>query len=397
MFGRNIKAKDWLLAVVAMVLALIVVAAVRWRQDILQTTIDPKRPYQVYRPPAAPDYHLRGAWALLPAKPSFWTQADPPADVFFVHPTTFNGGRNWNGPINDAKSNRFLVRAILPNYAGPFERVGRLFAPRYRQASIYTTLTLKDDAREARQFAYGDVRRAFDLYLAAFNRGRPIVLVGVEQGGTLVQRLLHDELAEHPGFATRLAAVYLIDVVALRDDYGPQSPLPACARRGQPRCVVGWTQSYEFDQADIRRTLERSLVWGPDGQLQEVKGRPILCVNPVLGRQTEQPAPARLNLGAANATELEWGARPAFLSRQVSARCADGILRVSAPSSPALKETGGWLDQLKEPGLNLFYADIEADARARVAGLLGLGDFARPAPPIETSIAVGAAATHRID
>lgn len=393
----NMKAKDCLLVGVAMVLALIVVAAVRWRQDILQTTIDPKRPYQVYRPPPAPDYHLRGAWALLPAKPTLWTQADPPADVFFVHPTTFNGGRNWNGPIDDPKSNRFLVRAILPNYAGPFDRVGRLFAPRYRQASIYTTLTLKDDAREARQFAYGDVRRAFDLYLAAFNRGRPIVLAGVEQGGTLVQRLLHDELAEHPQLATRLAAVYLIDVVALRDDYGPQSPAPACAARGQPRCVVGWTQSYELDQSDIRRTLERSLVWGPNGRLEEVKGRPILCVNPLLGRQTEQPAPARLNLGAANATALEWGARPAFLSRQVSARCDGGILRVSAPSSPALKEIGGWLDRLKEPGLNLFYADIEADAQARVAGLLGLADFARPAPPIETSIAVRDASTHRID
>ena len=27
---------------------------------------------------------------------------------------------------------------MAPNYAGPFVRVGRLFAPRYRQASLYT-------------------------------------------------------------------------------------------------------------------------------------------------------------------------------------------------------------------------------------------------------------------
>ena len=54
---------------------------------------------------------------------------------------------------------------MLPNYAGPFVRVGRLFAPRYRQASLFAQLTLRDDARDAREFAYGDVRRAFDYYL----------------------------------------------------------------------------------------------------------------------------------------------------------------------------------------------------------------------------------------
>ena len=39
---------------------------------------------------------------------------------------------------------------MLPNYAGPFARLGRIFAPRYRQASLYTLMTLRDDAREAR-------------------------------------------------------------------------------------------------------------------------------------------------------------------------------------------------------------------------------------------------------
>jgi hypothetical protein len=396
MLGRDMRAKDWLAMGLAVVVALVLIAVVRWRQDIVQTTIDPKRPFQVYHPPPAPDYHRRAAWALLPGDPSRWTSDDPPADVFFIHPTTFNGGKNWNGPIDDADANRVLTRLMLPNYAGPFARVGRLFAPRYRQASIYTTLTLKDDARDAREFAYGDVRRAFDTYLAAFNQRRPIVIVGVEQGGTLAERLIDDELAADPNLARRLAAAYLVDAVALQENYGPRAPLPACSRRGQPRCVVGWTQSYAFDQADIRRTLERSLVWGADGRLEEVKGRPILCVNPVLGYETSQAAPARLNRGAANATEMEWGARPAFLSRQVSARCADGILRVSAPSSPALRETGGWLERLKEPGFNLFYADIEADAQARVASLLAAPDFARPAPPITTSIEVRAAATRRI-
>ena len=158
---------------------------------------------------------------------------DPAADVFFVHATTYDGGRNWNGPIGDAKSVRFLTRVILPNYAGPFARVGRMFAPRYRQASVYTELTLRDDALEARQFAYDDVRRAFDYFLAHFNQDRPLVVVGVEQGGTLVDRLMDEELAAHPELSHRLAAVYIIDATVLAAAHGPRSPLPACTKPGE--------------------------------------------------------------------------------------------------------------------------------------------------------------------
>jgi hypothetical protein len=369
MFGRKLKTTHWLLISVAVIAGLALSALARWRTDILEDAINPKRPYQVYYPPRAPDYAQRAAWAMLPGDPAHPAAGDPPADVFFIHPTTFNGGRNWNGPIDDAPADHFLEHVILPNYAGPFVRAGRLFAPRYRQASLYTALTLKDDAREAREFAYFDVRRAFDAYLARYNEGRPLVIVGVEQGGLLAQRLLRDELAEHPDLTGRLAAAYLIDSVALRDDYGPAARLPACQRQGEPRCVVGWTQSYGLGKADFRRIFERSLVWDVAGRLVEVGGRPVLCVNPMLGRESDDEAPARLNIGAVNASDLGWDARPAFLSRQVSAQCVAGVLRVTRPSSPALKSSGGWLDRLKEPGFNLFYGDLEADALGRVAAL----------------------------
>jgi hypothetical protein len=351
-------------------LALLLIAAFIFRGDILRSWLDPKTPFQTYAPPPAPDYSQPSAWAIEPANPEHWSAADPPADVFFVHPTSFDGGRDWSGAIDDPKSERFLVRTLLPNYAGPFLRVGRLFAPRYRQASLFAQLVRRDDAKEARQFAYGDVRRAFDYYLDHDNGDRPLVMAGVEQGATLVDRLVREEIVARPNLKARLAAVYLIDTVALASDYDAASPLPACQRRGEPRCVVGWTQSWEWDEADIRQTFDRSLVWDGHGKLEDVRGRPILCVNPLLGAQTEAVAPARLNLGATSALDLEWGARPAFLTRQVSARCKDGILRVSRPSSPSLKDTGGFTARLKEPGYNLFYADTEADALGRVAALL---------------------------
>ena len=393
---QQLTGRDWLMVVVAAVIALLLSAALIWRQDILESTLDPKEPFQTYHPPPAPDYARPSAWAILPANPMTWTAADPPADVFFVHPTTFDGGHNWNGPIDDEKSNRFLSRVILPNYAGPFARVGRLFAPRYRQASVYTTLTLRDDARDARQFAYDDVRRAFDFYLDHLNRGRPLVLAGVEQGAALLDRLVHEEMKARPKLLGQIAVVYLIDTSALRAGFAPGSALPACTAWGQIHCVVGWTQAFEFDQADIRQTLHRSLVWGPTGELEAAGGRPFLCVNPLLGAETDAVAPARLNRGAVAASDIEWGARPAFLNRQVSARCVDGVLRVSAPLSPSLRQTGGWLDRLKEPGYNLFYADEEADAQARVGALLNQPGEGVPAPPITTTIDIKDSPIHRV-
>jgi Protein of unknown function (DUF3089) len=378
MAGRALSLRDWLRLIGALLLALVIIAALRWRHDIVEATLDPKIPFQTYKPPPQPDYAQPASWALLPANPGAAGPTDPPADVFFVHPTTFDGGHDWNGPIADAKAARTLSAAMLPNYAEPFARSGRLFAPRYRQASLYTALTLRDDARDARQFAYGDVQRAFDYFLDHFNQARPLIVVGVEQGGTLVDRLMREELAARPTLIRRLAAVYIIDATVLAADHGPKSALPACAQPGQPRCLVGWNQEFAFDQADIRQVFERSLVWGPNDELEGVAGRPILCVNPMLGAQSNALAPERLNRGAVAASDIEPGARPAFLTRQVSTQCVDGVLRVSAPRSPSLKVQGDWLDRLKEPAFNLFYADEEADAAARVASLVKLADFAAP-------------------
>src|SRR5690606_32409494 len=113
----------------------------------------------------------------------------------------------------DADADAWLTRVVLPNYAGPFAALGAVSAPRYRQGSLYTRLTLRDDAREARAFAYRDVAAAFETWIARHPQG-PIVLAGVEQGGELVERLLRERVAPDPDLRRRLVAAYLMDVVA---------------------------------------------------------------------------------------------------------------------------------------------------------------------------------------
>jgi len=362
--------KRLVFATFVLLVALVAAAAFVWRDDILRTRLDPKEPFQTYDPPPAPDYTARASWALLPKSPEAPSAADPKADVFFVGPTTFDGGRDWNAPIDDARSDRLFRRVMAPNYAGPFVRVGRIFAPRYRQASLYTLMTLRDDAKEARRFAYGDVAQAFRHYMAADNQGRPFVIVGVEQGGTLAARLLAEEVAPDPARAARLAGAYLIETVVPAD----APPIPPCLAPRQAGCLAAWVSAFEREPERAQAILDRSLVWGAGGQLVNLHGRKPLCFNPLLGAVSDAEGPSRLSQGAANATDLEWGARPAFLTRQISARCEGGVLRVEKPKSTTLRPSGSWTDQRKAAAYNLFYADLEADAQARVEALL-----ARPA------------------
>lgn len=340
-------------------IALIVIAILVWRGDILRSGLDPEVPFQTYEPPPAPDYAEPSAWALIDAGRA------GDAAVFFVHSTTYDGGAHWNAPIDDPQAEQWLRRSVLPNHAAPFARSGQVSAPRYRQASLYTRLTIREDAREARAFAYQDVAAAFDAWLADHPEG-PIFLVGVEQGGELAARLLRERVAPDPMLRGRLVAAYLMHAAVPADEYDPSAPVPACRDRSETGCVVGWVQVRDMDDDTLNRLGRRAMAWTERGSLELMGERPYLCVNPVLGARSDARAPQREHLGGANATDLEWGVRPAFLTRQTATQCRDGVLRYSRPPSDVFRQTGSWADRRKAPSYNLFYADIEADVERRL-------------------------------
>lgn len=339
--------------------ALIAIAVSVWRGDILRAGLDPQVPFQTYQPPPAPDYAKASSWALLDAR----TPPSGPAAVFFVHPTTFDGGRDWNGPIGDAKADAFLFRAILPNYAGPFARSGPVSAPRYRQASLYTRMTGRRDAVQARAFAYRDIANAFDVWVARHPTG-PLVVVGVEQGAELTARLLEDRIAARPEIQKRLVAAYLIDALTARDELPPR--LPPCTRREQTGCVVGWASIVEGDDNTRNRARRRALMWNDSGRLVPLGQQPVLCFNPITGTDDDVRSQMHQHRGATNATGLEWGARPALIARMITAQCRDGFLWYDQPSLESFRLSGSWADQRKALPYSLFYSDIEADVATRV-------------------------------
>lgn len=353
------------------VLTLLAVFAFIRRDDIRLAAMDPGKPFQIYTPPPAPDYDRPEAWRLLPEGPG----KPGEADVFFLGPTTYSGADHWNSPIDDPDSDEVFRRVMAPNLVGPFAGTGRIFAPRYRQAGLYSFTTLREDAREARRFAYVDAEASFLSFLARSGPDRPILIVGVEQGGALAARLLA-EIGSRPAVRNRLAGAWLIDTVTPADS----PPLAPCMSPEQTGCLAAWAWAYVDDETHARDLQDRSLVWsGPD--LVNLGKRLPLCYNPLLQATTDKAAPARLARGATNATGLEWGARPPFVTRQFSAQCVRGVLRVSRPEARMLRPFGSWEDRLRTPGFNLFYADVEADARTRLAAFNALRRPSNPSQP----------------
>ena len=352
-----------------------------WQGDIQRTLLDPRQPFQTYKTPAAPDYAKADAWALLPDRLPLPGQR-PLVDVFFVNPTIYDGGRDWNTPHRDTKADAFLSDVVLPNYAGPFAKSGRVFAPRYRAASLYAELAQRDDAVEARRFAYGDIKAAFQTFLLRHSAGRPFILAGVEQGGVLAERLLTDVIAPDPALKARLVAAYLAET-PLAD---ARAPIPVCDYRRQAGCLVAWVSKHGFFGEP--KPLDRAVVWTAAGPFEAMGQKRMVCVNPLTGASGKTDAGQNRHLGGANASGLDWGLRPAPLKNEIAAHCRGGFLMVTTPESPSLHEYGGWVERRKVPPFNLFYADIEADALARTARYTHTTIDRPLAPPITTQIEV---------
>ncbi len=334
------------------------------QNDIHRNHLDPKIPFQVYKPPAAPDYTKVDSWYLDPALANFY--ADPrKVDVFFVHATSFDGGKAWLGGIDSNAAVSEVERVQLPNYAAPFAIMGNIYAPKYRQASLYTQLTLREDSVEARAFAYGDVQRAFAEFLRTRRGGKGFVIVGIEQGGLLAERLVHDVVAADPKLKAQLVAAYFLETfVPTGAVEGPSAPFPACESRQQTGCIFSYVSVDGGRPDKALQVLQKSVYW-QGGNLEPVSSQKALCINPLTGTPTPDAIDARHALGATNATGLEWGIEPAVIARKVAAHCLSGLLFVDKPKSPSFEDSGSWEDQRKVNPYNLFYSDLQADMRAR--------------------------------
>jgi len=210
------------------------------------------------RLPAAPNFLECSTWAAFPGRlrgrqhtvvegdAVLLGEALRPADLFFVHPTTYFGSE-WNAAHDDHNAMTQLDEAIIGTQASVFNRVCRVYAPRYRQVRYSGFFAPPDEARPAFDVAYGDVRDAFETFLevrhSSGEAGRPIVLASHSQGSLHMARLIDDVVERRPALARSVVACYCIGMGIRLDDVAARAPtavLQPSRSPAQGNALVAW-------------------------------------------------------------------------------------------------------------------------------------------------------------
>jgi hypothetical protein len=190
--------------------------------------------------------------------------SDPKIDCFYVYPTVSNQQTvNANLHIDEAETGVAIAQASR------YSQVCRVYAPMYRQITIGGLF--KQNAA-AGALAFSDVKRAWLDYLARYNDGRGVVLIGHSQGSFQLKELIAKVIEPDAPVRARIVSAILlggnVNVPIGKDVGGDLKYLRACHSATQLNCVIAYS-SFDHDPP-VNSLFGRS----------RVKGDQILCTNP---------------------------------------------------------------------------------------------------------------------
>ena len=345
---------------VGALLAVLAIAAYLLR-DMLQflamaVALAPGHDFAAAQAPPAPDYADEAAWAALPNRVDdadlvpqglMDNQTAAAVDVFYIHPTTYISSASWNQPPDDTASRTMLNTWVLRDQASAFNGCCRVFAPRYRQATLYSFMDDSGNGRQALELAYADVAAAFAHFVEHLNNERPFIVAGHSQGARHAVPLIRDHIVATP-LEQRLVAAYPVGYAIDAAEVG----IPVCRSAEETGCFVSWNAVGPHA--------------GGFGSERNV------CVNPLSWRADDALASHRANAGAfASSHGLDMPAGVA------DARCAGGRLLVSEIRSDRFSERPLGRDNYHIFDYGLFYASVRENAMLRTEAFLSHGDLAR--------------------
>ena len=152
-------------------------------------------------------------------------------DCFYVYPTVSDQlGPNATLAIDPE------IRSIARYQAARFSQVCRVYAPVYRQITVQAlTNGMLTDA--VRKEAYGDVLAAWKVYLAKYNKGRGVVLIGHSQGAGHLTRLIQEQI-DGKAISRRLVSAILLGGDVTATSFKHVRP---CRLSTQLGCVVAFS------------------------------------------------------------------------------------------------------------------------------------------------------------
>lgn len=307
-------------------------------------------------PKVIPDYAKENFWIALPSRHDIAdtipegcntpeNQSNALVDVFYIHPTVYANGKDWNANLNNEKVNRLSDTCVLMQ-ATPFNSCARIFAPRYRQGHLKCFTRGGEKGKDALDTAYSDVKKAFEYYLANWNSDRPIILVGHSQGALHIAHLMRDFFDGKP-LQKQLVAAYPIGFNEITADYFKHIPTGDSAN--QTGCFMTWN----------------TVRWGQDTTGLYKKYRKAACVNPLTWRRDTFIAESELHSGAVPFHFKK--VRP----HAVRTRIYGPILWIEFMNNSHKKGFYHIGDNYHVSDVNLFYMNIRENAELRVKTYLG--------------------------
>ncbi len=369
------------------IILILAVAAYRYAPSLMVAALfEPSADFDELTAPPAPDYADPSNWAAWPGRADTADQLPtgvtaPPeqarrAAVFYVHPTVFMSNEAWNADTADQNTNMLVDYLPVMGQASAFNKCCQIYAPRYRQATLWTYMGAADQAGKALDLAYQDVDAAFDYFLAALDPTMPIVLASHSQGSTHLYRLLASRIWGTP-LQDRLVVAYVVGV------YTPAShkemilpDMPLCATADDVGCLITW-DTYR-PKGDPKSTPNPMTHWVGQNNYIAPPPVPRLCTSPLDWNEAGGGA-VRLAPGGLAATFT--GGDPDFSNLPqlgavddvpVAGRCLDGGLVLEAPYPAFIEEhpnfgPGGSLHLMD---FSIAYMDLFHNAARRVDSYL---------------------------
>jgi hypothetical protein len=193
---------------------------------------------------------------------------DAPVDCFYVYPTVDD--RLFVAANHEDFGDVKAVAFSTSGQVAQFGQVCSLYVPLYRQVTLGTYFRNPEQREAGLAVAFSDIEDAFLHYLANYNHGRKVVLIGHSQGAEMVKRLLLKFFDEDAALRERLLVAMPIgtelDTAIGRTTGGTFKNIPACSHDEETGCVIAFRSARE----------------GANGySIQEVPpGRRAMCVNP---------------------------------------------------------------------------------------------------------------------
>lgn len=307
--------------------------------------------------PEAPDYSNEEMWAVygeegfgLPKgskkeEETGNSENFNKVDIFYIHPTMYDDGDPWVASLEDESLNEAVDNWPIKHQASIFQGVGRIYAPRYRQAH-YRCFAI-GDARslKALEVAYSDVKAAFEYWLENLSEGRSVIIAGHSQGSWHARWLLQDYF-DGTDLQKRLVTAYIPGMRMERDDY---ENIPFCHESDDTGCICTWmTYASGYTPEWLSATSGK-----------DIDQTPPQCINPINWRTDGIKSVKGQHLGA-----LTEGYRIMYRG-VLQAKVEDGILWLDRPAAIGGKRLHR--DNWHVGDLNLFWCNIRANAYERTS------------------------------